>query len=165
MPTNRGPGRTPGIISGREIPSSAARSPQPPPLCRPADAPRIRVAEKRETRRLVERTDDGGVRSAWGEEEGGRRHGRSTHQCRRGAVRTRGWWLGDRGRSHRLRFQSISKGMGSETSQALAGIRERPREFGPNSALNFYTPPNTGIRVRILEFRILAPILYIQTGC
>jgi hypothetical protein len=36
-----------------------------------------------------------------------------------------------------------------------------PGEFGPNSGLNFYTLPNAGIRVRILEFRILSPILCI----
>jgi hypothetical protein len=36
-------------------------------------------------------------------------------------------------------------------------------EFGPNSRPSFHATPNAGIRVPILEFRILSPIPYIQT--
>jgi hypothetical protein len=47
----------------------------------------------------------------------------------------------------------------------MTGIREPLLEFRPNSELNFQTLPNAGIRVRILEFLIPDPILYIQTRC
>jgi hypothetical protein len=36
-------------------------------------------------------------------------------------------------------------------------------EFGPNSGRKFHATPNAGIRVRIPEFLIPLPILYIQT--
>jgi hypothetical protein len=39
------------------------------------------------------------------------------------------------------------------------------KEFGPNSVSKFRATPNTGIRVRIPEFLIPGPILYIQTRC
>jgi hypothetical protein len=62
-----------------------------------------------------------------------------------------------------VRFLAISERRGSETSYTVVGIWEHLMEFGPNSGPKFHTTPNIGIRVRILQFLILGPILYIQT--
>jgi hypothetical protein len=66
-------------------------------------------------------------------------------------------------RSGGLHFLAILEPLELETSEALAGIQEHMREFGPNSGPKFHTPPNAGIRVQILQYPILGPILYIQT--
>jgi hypothetical protein len=66
----------------------------------------------------------------------------------------------DEDKGYALHFQSISEPMGSETSVAVDGIRERLREFGPNFRPSFYATPNTGIWVQILGL-----ILYIQMRC
>jgi hypothetical protein len=99
----------------------------------------------------------GGRTARRGEEDGA---GELTCSCcRRGAhseSKVRGCFA---------RFRSISGRRRSERSHALAGIRERLLEFGPNSGPNFHVPPNAGIRDRIPEFQIPGPILCIQTRC
>jgi hypothetical protein len=88
MPRNGGPGQ--GISSGGDLPSSASRSPQLPPLYRPADAPRVQVVERTVDALSGRKTDKGGVRSAGGDEGGGRREERlqslTSSVRRRGAV-------------------------------------------------------------------------------
>jgi hypothetical protein len=77
------------------MPYSAASSPNSLPLCRSADAPRVRVAQKRDTRRLVARADEGGVgRLGETKEEGGGRREETWRSLtssvsRRGAVTIR----------------------------------------------------------------------------
>jgi hypothetical protein len=140
-----------------EMRSSAARSSEPPPLYACTDAPAGR------------RTDDGGIRSAGGEDEGGRREeGRLSLTS---SVRRRGAVTHERKERERTKRYS-ALGFVSNRFRRVRGPKRVtqwlefgsvPGEFGPNSGLNFYTLPNAGIRVRILEFRILSPILCIQT--
>jgi hypothetical protein len=119
MPRNGGLGQ--GISSGGDLPSSASRSPQLPPLYRPADAPRVQFVER--TVDALSGRKDGQGRSPVGWGRRGRREEvgeiAEPHQFR---LREEG----ERGQSVRLRFRSISEGLGSETRDALAGIRERP---------------------------------------